>query len=67
MLDEVHEPAGDYGSTHEEDEAEGAETDHHAGLCALRDPEDDGRKEGEEQDRAEVSEDHDAFLPLARE
>ena len=48
VLDEPHDPAGGYGATHEHGEAEAAEADHHAGLGALGDAEDDGGEEREE-------------------
>ncbi len=55
MLDGPHGPACDDGDADEEHEAVGSEADHHPGLCALRDAEDDGDEEREEQDGAEVS------------
>src|SRR5260370_16929868 len=44
-----------------------AEADHHPRLRSLRDPEDDGGKQGEEQNSAEVRDGHEAFLPVASE
>ena len=43
MLDEIHEPACGDDSADEKGEAEDAEADHHAGLGALGDAEDDRR------------------------
>ena len=54
MLDQPHHPTRRDGATDEEGETEGAEADHHARLGALRDAEDDGSEEGEEEDGPEV-------------
>ena len=67
VLDEPHNPAGDDGATDEEDEAEGAEADHHAWFGALGDAEDDRSKEREQKDGAEVRDCHESFLPVAKE
>jgi len=67
MLDEPHRPACRHGSADEERKAERAEAHHLLRLRPLRDGEDDGGEEREEQYRAEVREGHDGFLPLASE
>ena len=67
VLDEPHEPACGDGSADKEDEAEGAEANHHFGLGALGDAEDDRCEERKEQDGAEVGDGHEFFLPVARE
>ncbi len=67
MLDEPHDPACGDGATYEQGKAECAEADHRPRLRSLRDPEDDGGKQGEEQNSAEVRDGHEAFLPVASE
>ena len=54
VLDGVHQPAYDDGRSDEDGKAEGAEADHHPGLRALRNAEDDRSEERKEQDGAEV-------------
>ena len=54
MLDEVHAPADDDGSSEQSAEAEGAETDHGVGRGALGDTEDDGSEERVQQKRCEM-------------
>ena len=68
VLDGPHRPTEDDDCADEEGEAEGAEANHHSGLGALRDAEDHGDAQCEEQHGGEVGQHQsEAFLPLAKE
>lgn len=67
MLDEPHQPARRNRSKDEQGEAERAEPDHHARLCALRDAKHDRSKQREQQHGVKMRDRQEAFLPVASE